>query len=174
MHSRFNNSLFRSILFVVLMENWHGIIVSSNKKIHMPWFDLCCSVSTIKNSMQQDLTLIGHHLPGERNGNVLQYSCLENPIDRGAWWAIVHRVAKSDIAKWLHSCSFFFSDFFFLLFLTRTIFKVFVEFVTILLLFYVLVFWPGGLWDLIFLTRDPSHTLCIGRSLNHWTIIYIL
>ena len=40
-----------------------------------------------------------HHLPGERNGNVLQYSCLENPIDRGAWWAIVHRVAKSDIAK---------------------------------------------------------------------------
>ena len=33
--------------------------------------------------------------PGEGNGNPLQYSCLENPIDRGAWWAIVHRVAKS-------------------------------------------------------------------------------
>ena len=31
----------------------------------------------------------------EGNGNLLQYSCLENPIDRGAWWAIVHRVAKS-------------------------------------------------------------------------------
>ena len=123
MHSRFNNSLFRSILFVVLMENWHGIIVSSNKKIHMPWFDLCCSVSTIKNSMQQDLTLIGHHLPGERNGNVLQYSCLENPIDRGAWWAIVHRVAKSDIAKWLHSCSFFFFRFFFSSFLDKDYFQ---------------------------------------------------
>ena len=27
--------------------------------------------------------------PGERNGNPLQYSCLENPMDRGAWWAIV-------------------------------------------------------------------------------------
>ena len=33
--------------------------------------------------------------PGEGNGNPLQYSCLENPMDRGAWWAIVHRVAKS-------------------------------------------------------------------------------
>ena len=32
---------------------------------------------------------------GEGNGNPLQYSCLENPMDRGAWWAIVHRVTKS-------------------------------------------------------------------------------
>ena len=32
---------------------------------------------------------------GEGNGNPLQYSCLENSMDRGAWWAIVHEVAKS-------------------------------------------------------------------------------
>ena len=32
---------------------------------------------------------------GEGNGNPLQYSCLENPVDRGAWWAAVHRVAQS-------------------------------------------------------------------------------
>ena len=32
---------------------------------------------------------------GEGNGNPLQYSCLENPMDRGAWWATVHRVVKS-------------------------------------------------------------------------------
>ena len=32
--------------------------------------------------------------PGGGNGNLLQYSCLENPMDRGAWWA-VHGVAKS-------------------------------------------------------------------------------
>ena len=32
--------------------------------------------------------------PGEGNGNPLQYSCLENSMDRGAWWATVHRVAK--------------------------------------------------------------------------------
>ena len=33
--------------------------------------------------------------PGEGNGNPLQYSYLENPMDRGAWRAIVHRVARS-------------------------------------------------------------------------------
>ena len=33
--------------------------------------------------------------PGEGNGNLLQYSCLENPMDRGAWRATVHGVAKS-------------------------------------------------------------------------------
>ena len=33
--------------------------------------------------------------PGEGNGNLLQYSCLENPMDRGAWWATVHGVTKS-------------------------------------------------------------------------------
>ena len=32
---------------------------------------------------------------GEGNGNLLQYSCLENLMDRGAWWATVHGVAKS-------------------------------------------------------------------------------
>ena len=37
--------------------------------------------------------------PGERNGNPRQYSCLENPMDKGAWWATIHRVAKSQ--TWL-------------------------------------------------------------------------
>ena len=32
--------------------------------------------------------------PGRGNGNPLQYSCLENPMHRGAWWALVHRVRK--------------------------------------------------------------------------------
>jgi len=33
--------------------------------------------------------------PGEGNGNPLQYSCLENSMNRGAWWATVHGVAKN-------------------------------------------------------------------------------
>ena len=33
--------------------------------------------------------------PGEGSGNPLQYSCLENPMHRGAWWATVHGVAES-------------------------------------------------------------------------------
>ena len=40
------------------------------------------------------VTLIHVHL-GEGNGTPLQYSCLENPMDGGAWWAAVHGVAKS-------------------------------------------------------------------------------
>ena len=35
--------------------------------------------------------------PGLENGNPLQYSCLENPMDRGAWWTTVHGVSKSQI-----------------------------------------------------------------------------
>ena len=33
--------------------------------------------------------------PGGQHGNPLEYSCLENPMDRGAWWATAHRVTKS-------------------------------------------------------------------------------
>ena len=37
--------------------------------------------------------------PEEGNGNLLQYSCLENPMDRGAWWATVHGVTESDMTE---------------------------------------------------------------------------
>ena len=35
-------------------------------------------------------------IPGEGNDRPLQYSCLENPMDRGAWWATVHGVVNRD------------------------------------------------------------------------------
>ena len=57
--------------------------------------------------------------PGERNGNPFQYSCLGNPMDRGAWWATDHGVAKElnmteqqqqicvSLSFWLYSEHFF-------------------------------------------------------------------
>ena len=57
--------------------------------------------------------------PGVGNDNSLQYSCLENPIDRGDWWATVYGVAKSQIQPSMRTMSepLFFSSFFLLLIL---------------------------------------------------------
>jgi len=43
--------------------------------------------------------------PGGRHGKPLQYSCLENPMDRGAWWASVHGIAKSQTQPKQLACS---------------------------------------------------------------------
>ena len=60
--------------------------------------EVCPGGSEVKASACNvgDLGLIpgSRRSPGEGNGNPLKYSCLENPMDRGAWWVIVHRVAK--------------------------------------------------------------------------------
>ena len=65
--------------------------------IFIPWSSLV--VQMVKNlpAMQVARSSIpgSGRFPGEENGNPLQYSCLENSMDRGDWQATVHRIAKS-------------------------------------------------------------------------------
>ena len=75
-------------------------------------------------------------------------------------------IGLSTSARGLIDFRFFFSRFFFIWILL----KVFIEFVTILFLFYALEFWPRGMWDISFLIRDQIHISFIWRwSFNHWT-----
>ena len=50
---------------------------------------------SVCNAREPGLVPVSGRSPGEGNGNPVQYSCLENSVDRGAWWATVHGVAKS-------------------------------------------------------------------------------
>ena len=69
--------------------------------------NLPANTGDIRNGVQ---SLGWEDSPGGRNDNPLQYSCLENPMDRGAWWAAVHGVAQSwtglkrlsSSSEWLH------------------------------------------------------------------------
>ena len=87
--------------------------------------------------------------PGGGHGNPLQYSCLGNLMDRGAWKAMVHGVAKSQIGpKWLSKHWICYN-------------------IASVLCF---SFLAPGMWDLSSPARDWTLTLCIGRrSLVHWT-----
>ena len=96
--------------------------------------------------------------------------CLGNKRETSFWYPeqgeklSKKKEREREFLKW--RTLFFFLKIFSLM---RTIFKVFIELVTILLLFYVLVFWPWGTWDLNSPTRDWTCTPSIGRwSLNHW------
>ena len=51
----------------------------------------------LQNMLRPGLTPGLGRSPGEGNDNLLQYSCLENPKDRGVWWATVHRISTSQL-----------------------------------------------------------------------------
>ena len=55
----------------------------------------CSVVKNLPASADEGSIPRSERSPGEGNGNPLRYSCLENPVDRAAWWTIVHEVAKN-------------------------------------------------------------------------------
>ena len=64
-------------------------------KVVLPqWFSSKESACSEGDTGGTDLIPGLRRSPGGGNGNPLQYSCLENPMDRGAWWAAVHGVSK--------------------------------------------------------------------------------
>ena len=48
--------------------------------------------------------------PGGEHGNLLQYSCLENPMDRGTWWATVHGLRELDVTERLNTAEYIWID----------------------------------------------------------------
>ena len=65
----------------------------NSKDLGLPWW-LSSKESVCNAGDLGSLPGLGRS-PGKGNDNPLQYPCLENPMDRGAWWAIVHGVAQS-------------------------------------------------------------------------------
>ena len=65
----------------------------------MHWASLVAQMVKRLPAMQEDLGSIPGSAPGEGNGNPLQYSCVENSTDGGAWWATVHGGRKDEKSR---------------------------------------------------------------------------
>ena len=80
-------------------DNYHSVKRNERKEIRQSrspeWRNLENGTPLILCKFNLRSSLVVEWISGEGNGTPLQYSCLENPIDGGAWWASVHGVAKS-------------------------------------------------------------------------------
>ena len=86
---------FHWFLFVELLLTWYGVYI-----LHNVFLYLVVLVAKNLPAKAGDIKNVGFtpglgRFPRREHGNPLQYSCPENPMDRGAWWAMVHRVTKS-------------------------------------------------------------------------------
>ena len=100
------SAFYLSLLSYFCFLQWHLPVESIPKQQLSQWclsrkrmkgFKILLLPGGSKSAMQETWvwSLGVEDSPGEGNGNPLQYSCLENPMDRGAWWATVHGVTKS-------------------------------------------------------------------------------
>ena len=72
---------------------------SSTLAWKIPWMEEPCRLQSMGRSESDTTERLHFHFSlsciGEGNGNPLQYSCLVNPRDRGAWWAAIYGIAQS-------------------------------------------------------------------------------
>ena len=87
---------FRKREGICIVDLWTSLVAQKVKKV-----TVCRGPKLIRRSGRS---------PGEGNGYSLQYSCLENSMDRGAWWATVHGGAESNMTEQL-TLSLFIADF---------------------------------------------------------------
>ena len=77
---------------------FHILNIARDKYIPFGLYRFCCSSDgreSICNAGDLGLIPGSGRSSGKGNGNLLQYSCLENPMDGGAWWATVHGITKN-------------------------------------------------------------------------------
>ena len=88
----YTSSLLPTMVEYLCLGNWQ---ITTNQGLWqgLPWW-LSGKEFTSSTGATGSIPGSGRS-PGGGHGNPLQYSCLENPLDRGAWWETVHRVAKS-------------------------------------------------------------------------------
>ena len=99
------SSVFSREIMIVPVGHHDAIITKS--KWHISWFSLEVKASPCNVGDLGSIPGLGRS-PGEGNGNPLQYSCLENPMDGGAWWSTVHGSQRvgHDWATSLHFTSY--------------------------------------------------------------------
>ena len=82
----------RVLEWVAIVFSEMGMLEALQKAGRLPWW--LSGKEPACNSGDAGSTRGSGRSPGERNGNPLLYSCLGNPMDRGAWWGTVHGVAR--------------------------------------------------------------------------------
>ena len=95
-----HNMVLLNIIIVLNVRSLEIIHLNHWKRDHLHPFPSCFpGDSLVKNlpaNAGEESSITGSgRFPGEGNGYPLQYSCLENPMDRGAWWATVHGVTRA-------------------------------------------------------------------------------
>ena len=109
-HSRFP---FISFCMVLVLHTFSFNFLKNifiHERIGFPGGSVLKKLPANAGDIRDSVSIFGPgRSPGEGNGKSLQYSCLENPMDRGAWWAIVQRVAKSQTRlkqlRMQHTCT---------------------------------------------------------------------